>query len=308
MRNEATDWMHDYETALLDNNVNVNRLVSIASEHFPKRLYRYGSFEKPGWESVLFHGIVQVSSPYYFNDPFDCELSLTNDIVQLESVKERLIKDLKVMLKIKEYDINRIKYSDNLPEDIKIVVSHYGLKFKTDVFMDEVKRICDNGSVEFKKSIGAICFAEDPFSILMWSHYAHYHTGYCLMFEFPNDSLIFKSTYPVVYSHSRLKYSDQIKHHDDRWALKAMLCKSSDWSYEHEWRFLSVKIPPGSSVEFKFIPTVDLSKYIRGIYLGAKVDTEIETKVCEFGKQNNLQIFKMELSNEYYKLISKQIV
>jgi hypothetical protein len=305
MDKDADDWMHKYESALLDSKVSINSLVPLVSEHFPKMLYRYGSFEQSGWEEVMFRGIVHVSSPYYFNDPFDCELSLTDEIIQLESIKKELIKKLESMFKLKEFDIKRILYSDNLIKDIEIVASHFRIQLNEDYFIRRIKEALEEGCIAFKKSIGVICFSEDPFSILMWSHYAHYHSGYCIEFEFPSNSNIFNSTYPVIYSRNKEKYSEQIKQQDDRWVLKAMLCKSSDWSYEHEWRYLSIKIPPSSSIEF---PEINLNEYIKGIYLGAKISYENEKKICKFGKEHNLQIFKMMLSNDQYKLIPEQIV
>jgi hypothetical protein len=301
----ADDWMHKYESALLDSKVDSNSLAPLVAEHFPKRLYRYGSFEQSGWKDVLFRGIVHVSSPYYFNDPFDCELSLTNDIIQSESVKMELAKKLNTIFKLEKFDINRILYSDDLIKDIDIIASHFGMQLKEDYFKSRIKDVLIEQCIAFKKNIGVICFSEDPFSILMWSHYAHYHTGYCIAFEFQSDSRMYKSTCPVIYRLNREKYSDQIKQKDDKWALKAMLCKSSDWSYEREWRFITLKIPLDSTVEF---PDMNLSEYIKGIYLGAKITREIEKEICDFGKKHNLKIFKMVLSNDQYKLIPVQIV
>ena len=45
-----------------------------------RNLYRYRSF-KDDWKEEAFGGIVEPSSPLYFNDPYDCGFCFQEDIL-----------------------------------------------------------------------------------------------------------------------------------------------------------------------------------------------------------------------------------
>ena len=121
-------WLYEYGNALFQKEFDIKDIVNIITPNFPDKLFKYGFFDNERkWENIIYKGIFKISSPFYFNDPFDCELSLTSKIMNIDGAKEYVIKYLRERLKIKQYDINRIKYSMNLKKDIDIVFSHYGL-------------------------------------------------------------------------------------------------------------------------------------------------------------------------------------
>lgn len=66
-------------------------------------------------------------------------------------------------------------------------------------------------SDQFQASLGIACFSEDVRSILMWSHYAENHTGFCLEYPVINinqlsDYKNYHGLYPVQYNN---KLADQ---------------------------------------------------------------------------------------------------
>lgn len=301
-------WLYEYGNALFRKEFDIKDIVNIITPNFPDELFKYGFFDNERkWENIIYKGIFKISSPFYFNDPFDCELSLTSKIMNIDGAKEYVIKYLRERLKIKQYDINRIKYSMNLKKDIDIVFSHYGLNLDIPKYEKGLNEALQQSNEKFKKSLGITCFSEDNKSILMWSHYAHYHSGYCIMFKFPEKSSIRESIYPVAYRNERLDFGSQIFGNEKYWIFKAVLLKSWQWDYEKEWRFLSIKIDD-DLINNEMIPEIDLSSYIKGIYLGAKIDNQIEAEICSYGKIKNLPIYKMQLSDRTYELFSTQIV
>ncbi|MBU0903419.1 MAG: DUF2971 domain-containing protein [Gammaproteobacteria bacterium] len=56
-------------------------------------------------------------------------------------------------------------------------------------------------SEEWRGKIGILCLTEDPLNILMWSHYAHNHTGICIGFD--TESSPFNSAKQVTYNGER---------------------------------------------------------------------------------------------------------
>jgi hypothetical protein len=84
---------------------------------------------------------------------------------------------------------------------------------------------------------GCFCFSIDPVSILMWSHYAQGHKGFCIKYR-RQDSYLLSSPYckPVLYRRSMPKLAL-----DDPSRLQALVdlvfwTKSEEWEYEREWR------------------------------------------------------------------------
>jgi hypothetical protein len=87
------------------------------------------------------------------------------------------------------------------------------------------------------RSIGIYSLSAVKDEILMWSHYADEHRGYCLMFEASDTTPFFGAAQEVHYSEALpaiTPYSDT----DLEKAAKAMLTKYCGWSYEREWRIV----------------------------------------------------------------------
>ena len=46
---------------------------------------------------------------------------------------------------------------------------------------------------ELKDAVRVVCLSETYDSMLMWSHYARNHTGYCIEYEFNKDDMYYSS-------------------------------------------------------------------------------------------------------------------
>ena len=66
-----------------------------------RKLYRYRSF-KDDWKEEAFDGIVEPSSPLYFNDPYDCGFCFQEDILSELLGKEDYIKALEKYIPFKK--------------------------------------------------------------------------------------------------------------------------------------------------------------------------------------------------------------
>ena len=140
------------------------------------------------------------------------------------------------------------------------------------------------------------CFAETPYSMLMWAHYAHYHEGFCVEYEMPDYSdkyaNIYHNLFPVIYSDSRTdltKISLNFKSkgslsNEEIWDFYkyGMLCKSLDWKYQNEWRLISCdNLLTDSNYNCKFFK-------IKRVYLGNRMSKENRLEIIKICKDKGI--------------------
>lgn len=140
------------------------------------------------------------------------------------------------------------------------------------------------------------CFTLTPFSILMWSHYADNHKGFCIEYEtsdFSDDNKhIYSNLYPVIYTDKRVDLADIYIESDKKgnynaeqiWAAYkyGFLCKSIDWKYQKEWRLISLdKMITDDNNCCKFFK-------IKKVYLGNKMKKEEREKIISLCKSKGI--------------------
>lgn len=167
------------------------------------------------------------------------------------------------------------------------------------------------------------CLSECMDSSLMWSHYANKHFGFCLEYDFTYNSkaIIYKypdiqtaeiMLLPVIYTDKRPSLSKSITSPRvmlDLMRTKkmpaeviekiiyGMLHKSKDWSYEREWRIISVGMKK---------PTMKLPPP-RKLFLGANIEQSTKERLVGIAKEKQIPVYQMCLSPdryqfEYYKV------
>lgn len=132
-------------------------------------------------------------------------------------------------------------------------------------------------------------------NVLMWSHYAGQHTGYCIEYHF-SDKFI-----TVTEPRRTIRLKDIIYHNiDTPLDISANtidtnlgLCtKHSDWCYENEVRLITYE--PDIEGPFNSIP-LDKDSYIKRIYFGYKCSKkQIETIQRMLIGHRNIEYYKMQ--------------
>lgn len=128
-------------------------------------------------------------------------------------------------------------------------------------------------------------------NILMWSHYADNHKGFCIKYSFSesfvnNDdiALFFR---PVVYKIASEKTNIDIDTIDSDLAY---CTKHHSWRYEKEVRLIGYF--PNSESFFSPLPMGDFCK-IEAIYFGVKTPDNIITTIKQILKNENVKYYKM---------------
>lgn len=168
---------------------------------------------------------------------------------------------------------------------------------------------------------------------LMWAHYADYHKGICMEFEFPdnfcakvewsNTAIFAGKRYglacycgDVNYGTQRkpIVFSDRIAE-DDYLVYDALLSKPNCWKYEREYRILLYYPIDG---ECKFAAGADTHKYyltypkewLTGITFGMRLSREWREKIATYIREANYPnvTFREEiLEYDKFEIGSKEI-
>lgn len=156
------------------------------------------------------------------------------------------------------------------------------------------------------------CLCTDYKNRLMWSHYADGHKGFCIEYDFSCDSKMLSELLilPVVYSKERPKFpwnvalakekeSKEVKNAGARTMIRSLLTKDEAWSYEDEWRIIS--LASSGTANIKMPP-------ISCIYIGALCSQENRETLIKIARSINVPIKQMIVNRGEYKLHAQAIL
>jgi len=218
---------------------------------FPKIVYKYRSWKDENHKNLLFKNQIKLSSPKDFNDPFDCRIP--DNLSELNTTKKR------------ELFVN--KCSEGLLEKYNEDILN---KKKIELFQK-----LENNLEDAQRSYNKLEFADNDqyfaiFScsikwdnIIMWSHYADNHYGFCVGFNeeklresghFRKEGYMFyKNKYPSIDPLSNFtkkwSFNEKIKEwqFDPLKTLEKSFTKTNtkakEWKYEAEYRLMDNKYP-----------------------------------------------------------------
>jgi hypothetical protein len=202
--------------------------------------YNHYSLSAPARRKIWF------SKPASFNDPFDLDI----DFVDRVTLNDFL------------YMINELRKQPGISKEMlaDLAVTEVSACNNPDLHaFYESWRAANRKFSEDRKGYGVFCLTERNDHVLMWSHYADNHKGFCIEFiRSPHNQLgDIEMTCPVRY---RCDYPRPVPFSEEgRRTLfdYVFLTKAKDWEYEREWRLVNeegnIELPlPGdvSSVIF----------------------------------------------------------
>ena len=235
------------------------RRIAIATRltpPFTRFMYKYRAVDAKSEQSInqlreiLIESKLWLSAPLDFNDPFDTSARIVAE-GKMKSVRTRM---------------ERIGKSQGLRRKERKAYA----KAIEKIPRSQLER---DLSATYEKSlemVGVHCFAGDPRSILMWSHYANNHKGVCIQFERAKD-------FPLLCRALSVDYSDNYP--TVNWVRgfgpslsKVLLKKSLCWAYEAEERLIK---PDKARQYLQFNPAA-ISAVIYGCRVSADVRQIVE--------------------------------
>ena len=252
------------------------------------------------WLQTLQNGLVHVSRPREFNDPFDCSLACTGQFT------EKFKRDWAAAINI---DRNHSGFD----REMKEWENDYRNDLANRAMFDFMSRILCVSSAEISNSD----------ELLMWGHYACNYTGAKLVFDW--DELLtadVEMANQITYDSMRPNF----KLEDLKWVgggvrpwpppellTKALFVKNPAWAYEKEFRLLVKKnackvigrYGDGRAIFGWKFP----EKALRAVYLGPLMSYKEASSGLKFilEKMPWVRVYQTSLDESTYSLRSEQL-
>lgn len=148
-------------------------------------------------------------------------------------------------------------------------------------------------------NLGILCLAEDADNILMWSHYAENHTGFCVRFNTTVDDKFFGAAKKVNY-HTDYPILNWWKSRLLEIVDSMIYNKSHHWSYEKEWRIMGMSARSKSNFR---------AKAIDSIILGCRTSDAHQKEIMDIVKSFpfRIKVYKASLKETQYELNLEEI-
>ncbi len=246
----------------------------------PKKLYKYQSYNDHSLENLK-NQQLWFSKPFRFNDPFDCKINF--DLTKTTDENWKILfdqyKDLSKEDNTEEAEaFADLYFTNNQPND----------EFKSNAAITLKQIFGLSLDSEFQPR-GVACFSESQNNILMWSHYANAHSGFCLEFDTSLDP--FQLARPVNYSTAWPSLNLSDGRTEIMWDL--VTTKHIGWSYEKEWRLFYIE----GDKKVRFNPSS-----LTGIYLGCAMSNESKETIRSILQDFSVRIYESKISNSEFRL------
>ncbi|QPP28316.1 DUF2971 domain-containing protein [Pseudomonas aeruginosa] len=294
----------------------VSRAERLKQPHIPRRLFKYRSFdEKDRNIAALESDTIWCSSPFNFNDPYDCSLhfgfkKLANIIRRaLENVNHIFSSAPKHQLLPEEID--EICNSDDILKSIAEVVDKKGIgilaaaTFRSQL-EDVIHEKRDGLEKALRGSLQVASLCERYDSMLMWSHYAEDHKGFAVEYDVSRDQSLSKILWPVFYQKEVFDISETIfgehsEKYNEAYMIGAASVKSDDWEYEREWRLVRLRQTNGDGSNISTPkPTA--------IYLGAFISDQNKEKIVKIASTREIPVFRMQRERGRFRMEAREMV
>jgi hypothetical protein len=259
--------------------------------NIPEKVFKFRDWVNP-YHKKLLEGEIYLSSPLDFNDPFDCNIQIAYDNLQNNPQMQleyftSYVNRSKPLLKPKQklIEVQRLiaegRYNDN-----EWIQQH------------EQKTRLMYGNI-----YGVYCLSKTKQNILLWSHYANSHKGFCVGFnpkqfffeclnsEMGGRDVVYSSDYPVI--DPRENVLQQL--------YRTIYTKSIDWKYEEEYRLRKI-----NAARQSIQVSMDC---INEINLGCEMPDEHKKEILDFVayKLPNVKIFQAKILRKKFEITFEQI-
>ncbi len=248
----------------------------------PPRLYKYQPFNAQTLANIHEQAI-WFSAPIKFNDPYDCALS----VVEFDKISEPNFQRALDYARGRDPALAARMCPDGVPTS----------KFREAV-VGSIRRTYAERLVIQREQRGIACFSAHVTDLMMWSHYADGHRGFCL--EFDTSLPPFSRALEVNYSDSVPTIDpidvlvEKYREADGNELLKAfVLTKALCWSYEREWRLIHEE--PNKQYGYGDGP-------LTGVYFGTAMPAAHKGIICLMLRDTRVQFHEMLRDDRSFSL------
>jgi hypothetical protein len=153
-----------------------------------------------------------------------------------------------------------------------------------------------------RRGMKVTSLSERARSVVMWSHYADQHAGFCVEYDFspiPPSHFIRRSCFPVFYRNKMTDFTRFVEKGPKKslnpfHGIFASIIKHKEWSYEKEWRIV---FPSGTDEPFPIEMPLPKS-----VTVGTFASDENVKRMVEFGDERGVPIYQLKQRRDAYRL------
>lgn len=268
------------------------------SENLPEVLYKFRSWEDKFHRQIINDSLAFFTSPLRFNDPFDCAIPV--HFGKLSS--HEILQDINEHLKQHQPHLKRSERRAKARE-LKKQKHYKNMELQTQL-QREIRA----------SAFGIFSLTSNPNNIVMWSHYADSHKGFCIGFDIQKllKTALGLTTYggrtlPVLLELHKINYMETFPYMDRQrlstWKrmIIPVTTKSTDWSYEEEYRVLAYGAPDRAAA----IPKGTIVKLILGCETPKEQKAELIDIVAD--KHSNIDLYQAKKKTDAFGVVFEQI-
>lgn len=256
-------------------------------------LYKYRNWKDEYHKNLLIKNELFLSPPSLLNDPFDTRI-YENYIEKLKTKEQKENYINESLKKNSKYFIeNKIPIEEGRKILEKRVEDSLYFQVRSEVLYNQI----------YDKSTGIACLSENWDSILMWSHYADNHRGYCIGFDekWIRFCQKFGKVKRVEYSNKYPEPLETSKTSELTFEQK-YFHKSNDWKYEEEIRLVNIY----NEEEPNRIEILE-NKYIKEVILGLNTSEDDKEEIISYARHKKIDVWEtmkgeFEFKIERYKI------
>lgn len=240
-------------------------------------------------ECLLIDGLLFLSAPSMFNDPFECKPHFSMSQNSAPALRKHLLTQAR-----KSARRNNIKFN-----------SAAASKTATDLLGDHevANNLINHAILKVFRDIRICCFSPNRENLLFWSHYAKSHQGVCIEFD---------CSYAPMNGARKVKYTETYPSviypfPSELDSVVPILTKSKEWSYEEEFR---ISLRENNPLFVSGTNYLNLDKgAIKSVTLGACISDEDKDTVMKIANESKFtpKVFQSKLSTSKFGLVFEEI-
>lgn len=237
------------------------------AEKAPPIIYKYRDWSNEYHRSILTDCALWISHPKELNDPYDIRVPVRFDFSEIDNPLffERL----------KYHAQLRFPHLHPNSRDFKVICEN-----KFDLIKQNPEKYFEENYMQIRESdlydrVGVFSLSSDALNEPMWAHYGNNGTGFCVGF----DTLALART--LQFGFGYVEYEDEppvysfVRNIDEN-QKDQMFLKHIKWTYEVEFRFLTLRIASTKDRSVEVSPNS-----IKEVILGQKISAEHEKEIVE---------------------------
>lgn len=317
------NWIDSYTQLLSEEEIDerdISRAAIIKTCNLPSHIYKFRAVNGYSLQNLRDSTIWLCSADQY-NDPYECSAKLDLSRLSIETSRRRfreIASFARLGDRLDEATLAHAEQADDPMCEIALALlrSHEPplnedkieslINDLFSVAADVSSGIIRHQNALLQRGMKICSFSERNDSTVMWGHYADSHKGFCIEYAISDlDDFHRHAMFPVVYSDELFDATKYVLRSmaggtfNNLYGMLAASRKSSDWSYEKEWRLI---LPWGESYADGNFAMPRPS----AIYLGSRIPAAHRQQLLEIANAIQVPWEDMELDLGKFRLSPRE--